>query len=113
MKTIQYFLIISCLIPFLILKQGSRAIGRASYRVGFILFVASFVTAVLTPNLVMVIANRLGVGRGTDLLVYLTTFALICLSLIMIVKFERTQRDITLLVRIIALQSVKKSETKE
>lgn len=113
MKIIQYILILFCLVPIGIMKYGGKASGRASYRAGFIIFVCLFLTAVLFPELVMYIANSLGVGRGTDLLVYMSTFALICFSLIMIVKFERLQREMTALVRKLALNKADKSESTE
>ena len=113
MKIIQYILVILCLIPIGIMKYGGKASGRASYRAGFIIFVCLFLTAVLFPELVMYVANTLGVGRGTDLLVYMTTFALICFSLIMIVKFERLQRELTALVRKLTLENSKDPNSSE
>lgn len=110
MKPIQYILIVSCLIPALLLRYGGKTSGRASYRVGFILFICLFLIAVALPNLTTRAANAIGVGRGTDLVVYMTTFALICFSLVLIIKFERLQREITQLVRRIALEKVRKSD---
>jgi len=113
MKIIQYVLVVLCLIPIGIMKYGGKASGRASYRAGFIIFVCLFLIAVLFPDLVMFLANILGVGRGTDLLVYMTTFALICFSLIMIVKFERLQRELTGLVRKLTLENSRNSDSTE
>ena len=110
MKSIQYILIVLCLVPIILIRYGSKTSGRASYRVGFVIFICLFLISVAYPNLTTRVANAIGVGRGTDLIVYMTTFALICFSLILIIKFERLQREITQLVRRIALEKVQKPD---
>ena len=107
MKAIQYLLFILCIVPIVIIRLGSKASGKATYRIGFLIFVGSFLLAVAYPNSVIRLANSLGVGRGTDLVVYFTAFALICFSLIMIQKFARIERELTELVRRNAIDNVR------
>jgi small membrane protein len=113
MKNIQYLLFILCLIPVLIVRQGSKASGKATYRIGFLIFVAGFLVAVAYPNAVTQIANRLDVGRGTDLLIYLTIFALICFTLVVILKFARIEKELTELVRANAINNAKKPKPRK
>ena len=108
MKNIQYFLFILCVIPIIILRLGNKASGKATYRIGFLIFVGGYLLAVAHPNLVMRLANSLGVGRGTDLVVYLTAFAIICFSLIMILKFSRIESELTTIVRKYAIDNARK-----
>ena len=108
MKNIQYLLFILCLVPITILRLGGKPSGKATYRLGFLLFVGGFILAVAYPDYVMRLANYLDVGRGTDLVVYLNAFALICLSLIMIVKFSKSEKELTSLVRRHAIDNAQK-----
>ena len=108
MKNIQYLLFLLCLAPVVILRFGNKASGKATYRIGFLVFVIGYLLAVANPNSVMRIANSLDVGRGTDLVVYLSAFALICLSLIMISKFSRVEKELTTLVRTHAIENAQK-----
>jgi hypothetical protein len=110
MKIIQYILIFLSLIPFLLFKYGGKTLRRASYRIGFIIFIILFLIAVVFPNLTTNVANVIGVGRGTDLVVYLTSFALICFSIVLVIKFEQLQREITQLVRELALDKEQNSD---
>ena len=69
---------------------------------GGLIFVVFF------PDVTSQVADILGIGRGTDVIVYTS----IVLSLYMIfrlyVKVEETEREITKLVRVIAIKNKKK-----
>ena len=110
MKLIQYILILMALLPFALLRNEFTTSIKVFYRVGFFLLMAVYVFFVLFPELTTSFANFLGVGRGTDLLVYLNTFSVICLSVILIGKFEKLQTDLDGVVREIALIQAKKPQ---
>jgi hypothetical protein len=110
MKIIHYILIFFSLISFLLFKCGGKTLRSASYRIGFIIFIVLFLIAVVFPKLTTNVANVIGVGRGTDLVVYLTSFALICFSIVLVIKFEQLQREITQLVRELALDKEQNSD---
>ena len=97
-------------VPFVLLRNKFMISTKVFYRVGFIGLMIAFVFFVLFPGLTMSFANFLGVGRGTDLIVYLTTYSVICLSVVLIGKFEKLQTDLDRVVRELALIQAKKPE---
>lgn len=73
---IKVFLIASVIAVGLWLLRGHRRGGRlAITRMAGILFAASWVLGVLAPDLVTQAANLVGVGRGTDLVLYVLVVA--------------------------------------
>jgi hypothetical protein len=56
---------------FLALRSRTAHGVSASKKLGFLLFMLLVVVAVLSPALVSNVANLVGVGRGTDLVLYL------------------------------------------
>lgn len=80
--------------------------GEMSMRSAFfwgLLWVAADI-AVLWPNTTTIIANTLGVGRGTDLVLYLSVVLVFVVLFRLHVKIEGIQRDVTKVVREKALQ---------
>jgi hypothetical protein len=66
------------------------------------------VVAVIFPNLTVSAAKFVGVGRGTDLLIYLYICASLFAFLVLYSKIERVRRIHTDLARSIAISAVKK-----
>jgi small membrane protein len=58
--------------------------------------------ATVWPHTVADLAHALGVGRGADLLLYMTTLSLAVVCFYMYVRFRRVERQLTLLVRRLA-----------
>lgn len=56
---------------FLALRSRTAHSVSASKKIAFLLFLVVVVAAVLSPTLVSEVANLVGVGRGTDLVLYL------------------------------------------
>lgn len=52
-------------------------LGRASKKIGLIVLAITMIVAVLFPEATNVVARAVGVGRGADLLLYLTVLAFI------------------------------------
>ena len=68
---IQYLLVVSVIGAMLLfLRHHGTTRGRASNRIAFVLFIVFGIFAVVDPNAVTQIAKLVGVGRGTDLLLY-------------------------------------------
>ena len=63
--------------------------------------------AIAWPGLVQEIADTLGIGRGTDLVVYLFGLLFLGVSFYFYSRFVRVQRQITTLVRHIAMQEAR------
>jgi hypothetical protein len=73
---IKIILIASVLVGSAWLIQGQRRAGRlALTRMAGLFLAAGWVVAVIFPSWVTVVAGWLGVGRGTDLVLYVTVVA--------------------------------------
>lgn len=106
-------------VQFLILAFVVFALARAvsQFRAGrlqlawllawFVLWGVVTVVALL-PQSTTILANAVGVGRGSDLVVYVSITALFYLIFRLFVKIEDTQREITRLVRTLALKDLEK-----
>ena len=72
MILVQLLLVGAFLGVFFVALRSRTAHGvSASKKLGFLLFMLVVVVAVLWPELVSKVANLVGVGRGTDLVLYL------------------------------------------
>jgi hypothetical protein len=61
--------------------------------------------AAVWPHTVTDLAHQLGVGRGADLLLYMTTLSLAVACSYMYARFRRVERQLTLLVRRLAMDA--------
>jgi hypothetical protein len=64
------------------------------------------------PDFATSIARILGIGRGADLIIYFSIVALFYLVFRIYVKFEDLERQITFIVRSIALQKISRTKKK-
>jgi hypothetical protein len=94
--------VVSCLVLFVRAKNGVRL--RAGKRLAFLGFVALNVYAILRPDDVALVANALGVGRGTDLLVYLLVMTFIFVVISFYLRLKDGERRVTDLARAVALK---------
>jgi small membrane protein len=102
---IQYLLIAGVVLLFgFFLRRHGTTSASASVKIGFVLFLVFGVLAVLYPDALSVVARWLGVGRGTDLLLYglLVAFAFAVLDTLL--RFRNLERRYVLLARTIALR---------
>ncbi len=60
--------------------------------------------AVIWPGLTTRVARFLGIGRGTDLILYGTVVGMVLGFIMMYIRIRRLRRDVTLLVRHIAIR---------
>jgi small membrane protein len=74
-------------------------------RLVLLVITASGIVLVIYPDLASWIANRLGIGRGTDLLLYLLVVAGLFFAVTITSEIKRLQRQVTELVRYIALSN--------
>jgi hypothetical protein len=91
-------------LSLLFVRHWDRADTRAWKRLAFLGFVVANVVAVLWPAGVTWIAHRLGVGRGTDLVLYLLVVAVSFFALNTYLRFKALERKLTDLARSVALQ---------
>ena len=89
------------------LRSAFRLIRGERYRMrailGTLLWIAAAVT-ILIPNATTEIANRLGIGRGTDLVTYLVALAFLWSWFYFHQKITRTARHLTDLCRALAVE---------
>lgn len=65
----------------------------------------------LFPGIFVALSSFFGIGRGVDILLYIGMILLFYLLFRIYVKFEAQQKEITALVREVALQNAQKKET--
>jgi hypothetical protein len=101
---IQYALIalmLSVLVHFLANRNSTGV--RAWKRVALLILVALGVLAVLNPEASNRLAHLVGVGRGADMLLYLTVVAFVFVSLNVYLKFRDLESRLTEVGRAVAL----------
>ena len=90
-----------------ILKARQRRIPTAWAALLSLIWVGLVVVSLL-PQTTDLLAAQVGIGRGADLLVYISIIALFYLVFRLVVRMERIQQDITKVVRAMALKDLEK-----
>jgi small membrane protein len=105
---IQILLIASVVVLLLLfLRHHGKSKTAASVKIGFSVFMLFGVLAVLLPGEVAAIANFLGVGRGTDLLLYGLIVAFGFATINTFLRFKELELRYAKLVRAMAIQNAK------
>ena len=94
--------VVATLIYFVRAEHGQRL--QANKRLVFFAFLGLNGYAVLRPNDISWLAARLGVGRGTDLVLYLLVVTFVFVSLNLYLRQRQSERRITELARALALR---------
>ncbi len=103
MKPIQFLLILVLFFIVYMLRGYNKYVGKALSRVGLLLLVIFLLLAILFPSLLQEIAVSLGVGRGTDLIVYISACSIVALSILILIEAAKTQTLLCVVVREAAL----------
>jgi hypothetical protein len=105
MNWIQVLLIVSvvALLVYLLRSRGT-AQAKAWVKVGFVLFVLAGIYAILRPDDTTVVANWVGVARGTDLMEYVLIVAFAFTTLSTYLRFKEIELRYSRLARAIALE---------
>jgi small membrane protein len=96
-----------------LLFRGAGARHQALRRIFMVLFIAAVASSVFFPQIWTWVANLFGIGRGTDLLVYLMVMAFIGLTATIYRRFRQQERDITELARRLALLDSRKPDAEK
>lgn len=91
-------------------QEGSLSRRGLAFWVGFWLLAD---LAVIWPNSTTVLANALGIGRGSDFIIYISLALLFFLIFKLHIKIEGINRDVTKVVRDKALSVQKNTENKK
>ena len=100
------------------LSLGSVAVFTLAWRRASGRVAAAFILAILAggivfsvkPDLTTALAHRLGINRGTDLLLYVLILAVIYGFIAIYLKLRRVRRELTLLVREIAIREAVRND---
>lgn len=103
MRSIQVILIILSLLTAIVGSIVFRS--RLAYRLVAILFFLAAVLFITFPDTTTQIAHFFGVGRGTDLLLYLVIFAGIHSFLLLYRRMRRLERKLTTVIRTLAINT--------
>ena len=87
-----------------------KARAKAGVKIGFVLFVVYMVYAVLRPDDLTVVANYLGVQRGTDLVLYALVMGFAFVTVSTWVRFREQELRYSRLARTIALANAVRPE---
>ncbi len=112
----MFFQIIACALIVLILGRIAWQFRRGTISGKEFFFWSLFwvlaAAAILVPNALTMIANILGIGRGTDLAFY-GSFVIVAYVLFrMVVRLDRIERDVTKVVRHLALKDQQNQKSK-
>jgi hypothetical protein len=92
------------------LANRRKARAKAGVKIGFVLFVVFMVYAVMRPDDLTVVANALGVQRGTDLVLYALVMGFAFVTVSTYVRFREQELRYARLARSIALRSAVRPE---
>jgi small membrane protein len=101
---ILLILAVLVLLVFFLRHHGTSRSG-ATVKLGFALFVVLGVLAVLLPDQVSRLAQLVGVGRGTDLVLYMLVVAFGFATINTYLRFKELELRYARLARAIALRS--------
>ena len=103
---VQFLLLAAALVlAFYFLTNRRKARAKAGVKLGFVVFIVAAVWAVLRPDDLTVLANWIGVDRGTDLLLYLLVIAFMFTTMSTWIRFREQELRYARLARAVALQS--------
>lgn len=102
-------LLIAAVVALLVylLRSRTNAKAKAWVKVGYLLFVAAAIYAILRPDDTTVVANWLGVDRGADLLSYALMIAFVFTTLSTYLRFKDLELRYARLARAVALQTAR------
>lgn len=97
------FIVFVTVVIALLYRSRDTAQGRAWKRLFLIGFGVLVVVTILAPSTTSYVADFIGIGRGADLVFYLTSFALMLLAALVYLKFRRMDERVEELTRQLAL----------
>ena len=103
MKIVQLVLILVVVFVAARLLRGRGARSQALRRLGLLLFAALAVWSILFPSVWNRIASSVGVGRGTDMVLYALVVAFLSFTVTTYVRFRDFEARYTKLARRLAL----------
>ena len=100
-----FLLLATATLVLYFLGNRRKARAKAGVKLGFLLFIGACIWAVLRPDDLTIVANYVGVSRGTDLLLYLLVVAFMFTTLSSYIRFRELELRYARLARAVALQN--------
>ena len=97
-------LVIVAVFLLLFIRTWYSVQTKALKRLAFLAFIAAMVVAILRPNWVNTLAHKVGVGRGTDLVLYTLAVAFVFVSVNTYFRLKSQEARFTELARAIAVR---------
>lgn len=108
---IQPLLIVAVLLLLVyLLRSRATAQAKAWVKLGFVVFVIAGIYAILRPNDTTTLAHLLGLGRGTDLMLYALIIAFAFTTLSTYLRFKDLELRYSRLARAVALRGAEPPE---
>ncbi|MBH0129634.1 DUF2304 domain-containing protein [Salinibacterium sp. NK8237] len=105
----QILAIVAVVLVAIVMLRGGGARNQAIQRIFMLLFIVAAGSSIFVPQVWTFAAQLLGVGRGTDLLLYITVLAFLGVSATTYRRFRRLENDLTAMARQVALARVEGS----
>ena len=102
---VALILVVVLVVARLFRSRGARA--QAIRRIGLLVFAAFAAVSILFPDVWSSIARVVGVGRGTDLVLYALVVAFLSFTVTTYLRFRDLETNYTRLARRIALEEVR------
>lgn len=99
---------VALVVYFVANRRKARA--KAGVKLGFVLFLAVCLWAIVRPDDLTVVANWIGVTRGTDLLLYILVLAFVFTTVSSYIRFREQELRYARLARAIALKTAVRPE---
>ena len=93
------FTVFALVAIFSVIKKKKAGQFGAKGMIFWVLFWLTAIVAVLWPDSTTILANRFGIGRGTDFILYISVAVIFYLIFRLHIKIESIGRDITKIVR--------------
>jgi len=105
-------LLIAAVVALLVylLRSRTNTKAKAWVKVGYLLFAVAAVYAILRPDDTTLLANKLGVARGADLLEYALVIAFLFTTLSTYLRFKDLELRYARLARAVALDGARAPE---
>jgi hypothetical protein len=99
--------VLGALLLWELIRLWLGPVARGAWFVRFIVWLAAGV-AIYEPGFVQIVAGAIGIGRGADVVLYLFVLAFLATSFYFYARSVRVQRQITQLVRHLAIQEARR-----
>jgi small membrane protein len=107
------WLSLSCLALVLVWELVMLALGRNPWRIALVRcgVWTTAAVAITRPELLQSLANRIGIRRGADLLIYLLALTFLATTFFFYSRYVRLERQVVQLVRELAILEAKRPRT--